>query len=92
MSFLNKMGKIDYDLIRDGKLENLKQKVRTLEKTAKDGFAKSFIKSISEYYVANEDVKDFISVEMANEIHTRVKNIFDYISSMNTDKYWNHSL
>ena len=80
--------KINERIIQKGMVEDLKLKINRLEEAAKRGFIKEFIPATIEYNIAREKVKNFIHMGNLLDCDKKVLEIFNYISSRNTDKYW----
>lgn len=87
---LNKM--VDYNLIQKGKEEELKSTLKNLERAAKDGFLEGFLINTRRYMELRDDEKVFdkMDFEERKKYVPKIRKIFNYISSMNTDKYWFH--
>ncbi len=81
---------VDYNLIKKGKEEELKSTLKNLERAAKDGFLKDFLINTRRYMelVNDEKVFEKMDFEEKKKYVPKIREIFNYISSMNTDQYW----
>ncbi len=79
--------KIDQDIIGKGQVENLKFKINKLEETSKSGFMEEFVQAITDYSNAYKQAIDYIHPEDLRDCDKKVREIFNFIPSRETDKF-----